>query len=318
MSEVNRQQADVPVASNVLFNKKGTAPGMWFKKGNHYLAVLPGIPHEMKYLLEHPVRQKIGENFPIEGVRVSDYYKSAGVPESELSERAGDLSQYIGNGVDVAYLPHPGGVNIRISAHGSNGYIAEEKLKVLRSTLQERVGHVIFGQGKESDLADVVGKILTERNLTIAVAESCTGGLLSSRITDIPGCAGYMKGSVTAYCNEIKIKMLDVSPAVLETHGAVSKLTAMQMAKGVAEKMDSDIGVSTTGIAGPGGGTPEKPVGLVWMGFWIMGEHFALKANFSEDRLINKERTVTVVLETLRRHFNQIDEMPYHLKPRRL
>src|SRR5690554_4821458 len=184
----------------------------------------------MKYLLEHPVKEKIIANFPIEGVRVSDYYKSAGIPESELSERAGDLSQYIGNGVDVAYLPHAGGVNIRISAHGSNGFIAEEKLKVLRSTLQEKVGTVIYGQGRDSNLAEVLGKILTQRKLTIAVAESCSGGLLSSKITDIPGCAGYMKGGVTAYCNEIKIKFLDVDPSVLETHGAVSKLTALQMA----------------------------------------------------------------------------------------
>lgn len=318
LGEVNRQQADIPAVSEVLFNKKGTAPGMWLKKNAHFLAILPGVPHEMAYLLEYTVKNKIKENFPIEGVRVSDYYKSAGVPESELSERVGDLSQYIGNGVDVAYLPHAGGVNIRISAHGSNGYIAEEKLKALRATLQERVGSIIYGQGKDSNLAEVVGKILAERKLTIAVAESCTGGLLSNKITDIPGCATYMKGSVTAYSNEIKIKLLNVDPPVLESDGAVSRLTALQMAEGAAKNMGSDIGVSTTGVAGPGGGSTEKPVGLVWMGFWIKGEQFALKGIFSEDRLINKERAATVVLETLRRYFNQIDEMPYHLKPRRL
>lgn len=318
LGEVNRQQADVPDVSEVLFNKKGTAPGLWFKKNNHFLAILPGVPHEMAYLLENGVKEKIRENFPVEGVRISEYYKSAGVPESELSGRVGDLSRYIGNGVDVAYLPHAGGVNIRISTHGSNGYIAGEKLKALQTTLRDKVGNVIYARGRESQLAEVVGGILDERNLTIAVAESCTGGLLANKITDIPGCASYMKGSITAYCNKVKIKLLNVNPSALEKHGAVSKLTALQMAEGVAKKLGSDIGVSTTGIAGPGGGTPEKPVGLVWMGFWIMGDHFALRGNFSEDRLINKERTATVVLETLRRYFNQIDEMPYHLKPQRL
>lgn len=308
-SKSNREQALVPKCCEVLFNKQGTAPGMWFEKEGHYLAVLPGVPHEMKYLMEARVTRKIEECFPDPEQIIIEYFRTAGIPESTLSDTIGNLDEFTNNGVGVAYLPNPSGVTIRISAN------SEEKLVKLRETIHDRAGTYIYGKGKDLKLAEVVGGLLVNKKLTVATAESCTGGMLSNEITDIAGSSRYMLGGVIAYSNEIKRDLLGVSQDSLDQYGAVSKVVALQMAKGVAEHLGADIGVSTTGIAGPTGGTKEKPVGLVWMGFWINGEHFALRSVFTNDRLINKERTVMVVLETVRRHLLNIESMPYELKP---
>jgi len=157
--------------------------------------------------------------------------------------------------------------------------------------------------------------LLKEKHLTIATAESCTGGFISNEITNIPGSSHYLAGCVVAYSNRSKTELLGVDPEIIQKYGAVSKEVALQMAKGAAEHFASDIGVSTTGIAGPDGGTEEKPVGLVWMGFWIEGKHFALKAMFSKDRSLTKQRTSMVVLETVRRELLGIPDYPYELKP---
>jgi nicotinamide-nucleotide amidase len=314
-SRANAAQALVPKNCDVLFNNKGTAPGMWFEKEGNALIVLPGVPNEMKFLMEKRALPRIHDLFPDREVWATRYFKTAGVPESTLSERVGDLDEFVNNGVGVAYLPGPAGVTIRISANADTLQQAEGKLIKLKNLLYEKAGDVIFGEGKNLRLEEVTGKILTDNKLTIAAAESCTGGLLSSKITDIPGSSDYMKGGIVAYGNEIKISALNVKEKDLEKDGAVSKNVALQMAKGVAEKMGADIGVSATGIAGPGGGTDEKPVGTVWMGFWIEGDHFAIKAVLSNDRLLNKERTVMIILETVRRRLLGVNELPYQLKP---
>jgi nicotinamide-nucleotide amidase len=316
-SRSNAEQALVPENCEVLFNSKGTAPGMWFVKNGHYLAVLPGVPYEMKYLMEKKVLPKIHEAFPGREVWATQYFRTAGVPESTLSDQIGDLREYLNNGVGVAYLPGSSGVTIRISASGVRPAEAEEKLVEVRNLLYKKAADVIYGEGKELTLSQVVGKMLAERSLTIAVAESCTGGLLSDAITDIPGSSEYMLGGVVAYANSAKVNYLGVNEAVIKQHGAVSGGVALQMAAGVAEKFGANIGVSTTGIAGPGGGTEEKPVGTVWMGFRIGEDQFALKAVLGNDRLINKERTVMIVLETIRRNLIGLEQYPYNLKPHR-
>lgn len=309
LSESNREQAFVPKVCEVLFNKQGTAPGMWFEKDGKYLAVLPGVPYEMRHLMEKQVSRKIAKYFPEPEKVITEYFKTAGIPESTLSDKVGNLDEYTSNGVGIAYLPNPSGVTIRISAN------SEGKLVRLREKLQQRAGNYIYGKGKNISLAEVVGELLVKNNLTIAVAESCTGGMLANEITNIPGSSDYMMGGVVAYSNEVKENMLGVSKKSLDDEGAVSKTVALQMAKGAAEQLNANIGVSTTGIAGPGGGTEEKPVGLVWMGFWINGNHFALRSILSNNRLVHKERTVMVVLECIRRHLLQIDGYPYELKP---
>ncbi len=315
LSKSNLEQADVPEKCEVLFNKRGTAPGMWFENNKRYLAVLPGVPHEMKYLMREIVQPKLFKFFPESEMWVTEYFKTVGIPESTLSDRIGNLEEFVNNGVGIAFLPNPAGVTIRISASGTDKTDAGNKLLKIKEVLNHKIGDYLYGKGKNLELADVLGELLAEKNLTIAAAESCTGGLLTDKLTDIPGSSRYLKGGIIAYANEIKTGMLNVDEQLLAREGAVSRQVALQMAKGVAEYCRADIGVSTTGIAGPGGGTGDKPVGTVWMGFWINGSHFALKSIFTSNRLVNKERTVMVVLETLRRHLLGIKSYPYELKP---
>lgn len=314
-SRSNREQALIPSNAEVLFNNKGTAPGMWFNQNGKCIAVLPGVPHEMKFLMEKRVSDKIAVTFPGLDVWATQYFKTAGVPESTLSDRIGNLEQFESSGIGVAFLPSAAGVAIRISSSDAEKSAAEGKLVQLRNTIYDNIGDVIYGEGKNITLSAVVGDLLAQKELTISMAESCTGGLLANSLTDNPGSSRYVMGGIVAYHNHVKIKQLGVSASQLEGYGAVSKSVVLKMAKEAASKFQTDIGVSTSGIAGPTGGTDEKPVGTVWMGFWIKGEHFALKAVFTNDRLINKERTVMVALETIRRRVLNIDGYPYQLKP---
>lgn len=308
-SETNREQAIVPERAEVLFNNKGTAPGLWFNRNGHGLALLPGVPHEMKFLMNRRVAEKVSNLFPEATKVFTEYYRTASIPESTLSEKLGELEPYTSNGVDIAFLPSPKGVTVRISAE------SDARLEKLRNLLYKNAGDYIYGVGKNLTLSEVLVKLLSEKGLTISTAESCTGGYCSNLITNTPGSSKVLIGGIVTYHNQMKVEKLRVDEKVLEREGAVSKQVALQMAKGVAEYCGTDIGVSTTGIAGPGGGTEEKPVGSVWMGFWINGDHFALKTVFTNDRLLNKKRTGMVVLDCVRRKVSGIDGYPYELKP---
>lgn len=315
-SQSNADQALVPENSSILFNKKGTAPGLWIEEGGHVMAVLPGVPHEMRYLTENEITPRLESEFPDRTVRSVRYFHTAGVPESTLSEQViGDISEYLSSGFEVAFLPNAGGVKVRAGYRGNDIEQAVSKMEKFRSIILERAGDVIYGEGKVCNLADVLGELLVKQEKTIAVAESCTGGRVSDTLTDIPGCSRYVLGGVIAYANSVKKEQLWVEATDLATFGAVSSPVALQMAKGVAERMGADIGIATTGIAGPGGGTAEKPVGTVWMGFWTKNKHFALKGIFTDDREINKQRTTSVVLETVRRQLTGLESLPYNLNP---
>jgi len=270
----------------------------------------------MKYLTENEIRPRLDTFFPDRPARSVQYFHTAGVPESTLSDGViGDLTPFLNNGLEVAYLPNPGGVKMRVSYHGDHPEKANAEMAKFRQMILDKAGDVIYGEGRERELPAALGDLLREKGETISVAESCTGGHLANAITDIPGCSDYMLGGVIAYSNSVKVNQLSVSPDDLEQHGAVSKQVALQMAKGVAQLTGSTIGVSTTGVAGPGGGTAEKPVGTVWMGFWTGKEHFALKAMFTDNREINKQRTTMVVLETIRRKLCGVQSYPYNLTP---
>lgn len=315
-SSSNHAQAEVPANCEVLVNKAGTAPGMWFYENNTALAVLPGVPYEMKYLMNMRVQDKLQEVFTETDYLLSRYLKTAGIGESTLSDEIlGDLSEYFNNGVSMAYLPAPGGVTLRLNAKGATQEEAEEKLQRIAQVIYEKAGKFIYGEGKDYELNEAVGDLLKESNLFLATAESCTGGLVSNSITDKSGSSAYFKGGIVSYSNSVKIEQLGVQQKDLKEHGAVSKQVALQMAKGTAEKLGANIGISATGVAGPTGGTEEKPVGTVWMGYYQKdGPHFAIKAMFTKDRLINKERTKMVLLEITRRQLKGIEEMPYDLK----
>lgn len=315
LSPSNIEQAAVPDASEVLFNAQGTAPGMWFQKNEHYLAVLPGVPYEMKYLMNKRVIPKLSSIYKGLNVRVTDYLKTAGIPESTLSDLIGNLDEYTNNGIGVAYLPNPGGVTMRLTAEAETTEKAEQKLLKLREMVYEKTADFVFTKERDQNLTDVVGNLLTVKKLTIAVAESCTGGMLANEITNIAGSSAYMLGGVIAYSNRAKEDILGVEKEEINRFGAVSKNVALAMARNTAKKFGADVGISTTGIAGPGGGTDQKPVGTVWIGFYLKNENFALKTVFTNNRLVNKQRTVMVALETVRRRLLGIKTYPYELKP---
>jgi nicotinamide-nucleotide amidase len=204
---------------------------------------------------------------------------------------------------------------LRLNAKGATKEEAEDHLQNITEVIYDKADKFIYGEGKEYELSEAVGKLLLKSDFYLATAESCTGGLVSNSITDKSGSSAYFKGGIVSYSNSIKIEQLGVQPKDIKEHGAVSKQVALQMAKGSAERLNANIGISTTGVAGPNGGTNEKPVGTVWMGYYQKdGPHFAIKAMFTKDRLINKESTKMVLLEITRRQLKGIEKMPYDLK----
>jgi nicotinamide-nucleotide amidase len=302
--ETNRVQAMVPEGFEVLPNPVGTAPGLWYQFGRdghvRYLGVLPGVPHEMKYLVEHEVSPRILQD----GNRRTILHRTlhtTGIGESHLQDRIGDLSGFLGPDLRLAYLPGTSGVRLRLTATAPNRTSAEALLNGLHDHLRDRIGTYIFDE-QGSDLEAVVGELLRSRGLTLAVAESCTGGLVSNRFTNISGASAYFKGCIVAYCNDVKADMLGVRYPTLDEEGAVSEAVALQMAHGVRERLHADIGVSSTGVMGPLGGSPDKPVGTVWIAYADPEHEEAVQVHFQKDRLSNKELTSTAVLNLVRKH----------------
>ena len=316
LSELNRAQAAVPAGSKALFNKMGTAPGIWLEQDGHYLALLPGVPYEMKWIFEHSLSEQLATSFRWVQPSVTRYYRTAGVPESFLSERmVGDLQEYLREGTEIAYLPAPGEVTLRATVFGENREEIDRRLNRLESFLDERIGAVIYARSRDERLEDVLVRLLQERGHTVSTAESCTGGLLADTLTNVPGSSAVVLGGVVAYANEVKENVLGVRAETLAKFGAVSRQVALEMVAGVVKLTGSDVAVSTTGVAGPGGGSPKKPVGTVWIGFNVEGRLFAVNPVFSKDRRLNKTLTVQVALETLRRELTGYkDRLPYQLK----
>jgi len=315
-SKSNYEQAEVPSNAEVLFNQQGTAPGLWFEENESLLAVLPGVPYEMKELATHKVKAKLDKLTGGNEQRFSRYILTAGVGESTLSDNViGNLDSFLNDNLAVAYLPSPQGTRIRISGYGHSEEEVNEHMKPVVDHIYERASELIVGEGKEFTLSEALGNILRERGLTLAVAESCTGGYVADSITNIAGSSDYFMGGMVTYSNRAKMDLLEVPDDVLKKSGAVSKPVALKMARSAASKFGADIGISTTGIAGPGGGTEEKPVGTVWIGYWSEKKHFAVRALFTNDRLINKERSSAVALEIVRRSVLGYKTLPYDLKP---
>lgn len=298
----HKLQAMLPKKAVILPNEVGTAQGMLFEESDFSLVAMPGVPREMKFIVMDSVvnyvKDKIEKNK--NPVQIYRTIKTAGIPESNLAELIGDLD-FLGS-VSLAYLPSYKGVRLRIGLSGENRGDVESDLLEAEKIIVSRVGKYISSFGEE-DLAETVGKLLEKKGLTLAVAESCTGGLLGANITEIPGSSKYFLGGVISYANSAKINQLNVLEEVLNSFGAVSEETAIQMAKSVREKFGSSFGISITGIAGPGGGSDQKPVGTVWIGLSDKYDSFAKKYVFSKDRQINRELSVGYALTLL---FNRI------------
>jgi len=301
MPESNRKQAMVPAGFTVLRNEAGTAPGLWHD-GEKFgmLAVLPGVPHEMKRLFLEEVRPRVLGRGGLRAV-AHRTLRTAGIGESSLQDAIGDLSDVLSESLRLAYLPDTSGVRLRISAFGIGQEEVTVKLRDLEERLRRRIARHIYGAGDET-IEEVVGRMLKERSLTIAVAESCTGGHVSHAITNVSGSSSYMLGGIVAYSNGVKTQLLGVDPDVLDDSGAVSEGVARQMADGVRARLGADIGISTTGVAGPTGGTQDKPVGTVWIGYSDARGVETRLLRLVQDRRINKELTTTLLLDHVRRN----------------
>jgi nicotinamide-nucleotide amidase len=292
-SEKNRSQAEVPRGASVLANRWGTAPGLWLEGDAGLAILLPGVPSEMRALLTHEVLPRLTPRGTGLVVR-SRTVRTTGVPESSLAERLEAVEAEI-RPVSLAYLPVMTGVDLRVTAWNLAPAEADSRLAQAITTLYSRIGDWIYGE-ESTDLAEVILARARARNLRLATAESCTGGGIAARLTEIPGSSDVLVGGIIAYDNRVKQDQLGVSADLLAEHGAVSEPVARAMAEGVSRLMGTQLAVAVTGIAGPSGGTPDKPVGLVYLATAIEGVVTASRHVFPGGRSEIRTRAVQAAL----------------------
>jgi nicotinamide-nucleotide amidase len=298
ITEINRQQAALPVCCEKITNSIGTAPGMWFHRQGKVFMSMPGVPHEMKRMMTDFVIPKLKQTFdtPIIHHKV---IRTVGIGESFLAEKIASWENALPPHIKLAYLPSLGEVKLRLTSIGDSLPVLQKETDELTDKLKELAGPYIYGYGTEP-LEVAIGKGLLERKLTLAIAESCTGGYLSHLVTSVPGSSAYFLGSIIPYDYDIKMRQLGVRPETLEQYGAVSEPTIREMASLVRTKFNTHIGVATSGIAGPGGATPEKPVGTVWIGYSDKYQTVTKKLQLSTDRLLNIKMASVAVLNLIR------------------
>ena len=294
----NIVQAEVPLGAMVIRNSRGSAPGLWIQHGGRIVVLMPGVPRELYEMYEAQVQDLIRGHFGSRLVPlVHRMFHTTGIAESVLGERLDDVAADLPDRVSLASLPYLGGVSIRISTLGAPD-VARLRLDDAERVLGPILAPYRF-VAASGDLVEAVAHELVERGLTLAVAESCTGGLLAKRITDRPGSSRYFRGGVVAYDNEIKRDVIGVDGAVLEAEGAVSEAVAEGMARRVAERLGADIGVGITGVAGPEGGTDAKPVGTVWYSVARLDQGVTKHRIFPGDREAVRERATQAALHLL-------------------
>lgn len=301
LTKITEGQALVPEIAEVIRNKLGTAPGIWIEKDGKIFVVMPGVPYEMKAMMESFVIPNIKEKMGTpEFIEKRDTFLTTGIPESALFEKLGNLDELL-DGAKMAFLPSQFGVKIRITVKEADEESAASKLTEIEQKIRSKVGRFIYSHRDES-LEQVVARLLIDRGLTIAVAESCTGGMISNLLTNISGSSKYFERGVISYSNAAKVEILRVNEDIISQYGAVSLEVARQMAEGVKSTSGTDLGLAVTGIMGPTGASTDKPVGLVYIGLCDEKVCTAKKFNFGDDRLLNKQRTAQAALDMLRKY----------------
>jgi nicotinamide-nucleotide amidase len=294
----NRGQAEVPRGAAVLRNRWGTAPGLWLEGPSGLTIMLPGVPNEMRKLLEHEVMPRLAARAGGAVLR-SLVVRTTAIPESTLAERLGDVEREVAP-LTLAYLPGTHGVDLRLTAWRMEPAEAERRLRLAADLVASLAGEHVYGEG-DVDLAAVVLERARKAGISVGAAESCTGGLVGDRLTDIPGSSEVFIGAVVCYADRLKTELLDVAPALLQAHGAVSEEVARAMAEGAVRLLGVDLAVSVTGIAGPGGGTPDKPVGTVWFAVASATRTEARRVVFLGSRREIRERAAQTALYLLDR-----------------
>ena len=306
--KINEDQALVPRGCIVIQNRLGTAPGYFFEQDGKFFIVMPGVPYEMKAMMDDFVLPFFAKHKT--GLIIHHRtLKTTGIAESFLAEEIGDVHNIFSpdSGITLAFLPSSLGVRLRITAKANSVEEAEHKILDVETKLRGKVEKFIYATG-DMELEDAIGRLLNERKLTIAIAESCTGGLIADRMTNVSGCSDYFERGIITYSNKSKMDELGVPSELISQHGAVSREVAETMALGIRTKSNTDIGISTTGIAGPTGGSLEKPIGLVWIGYSDKDKTFAMQFNFGGERRIIKERAAQAALELVRRKILKIPD----------
>jgi nicotinamide-nucleotide amidase len=298
MNELNKAQADVPQNCRVLQNDVGTAPCMWFEGENFVVVSMPGVPSETRFLAEKRVMPALIAHFKPQPI-FHKKIKTVGIPEAILAERIADWENALPAHLKLAYLPQMGRVTLRLTTTGKPMAEMEAEVWAQVEKVMPLIGEYVYGFD-EDELEDAVSQLLSQKKLSLGVAESCTGGFLSHLLTKNSGASAFYWGSVVAYSNLVKVKTLGVKPETLQAFGAVSEQTALEMAAGVRAVLGTDIGIAVTGIAGPEGGTPEKPVGTVWIAYADAEGSKAKKLTLTTNRHLNINFAANIVLDWLR------------------
>ncbi len=298
-TEAHRLQCFMPINAKLIENKMGSAPGMWFDENDQVLISMPGVPYEMEYIMINGVLPLLKNRFSSLPI-VHRTILTVGEGESRLALKIEEFEDKLPTNIKLAYLPGLGQVRLRLTgrANDETGLIRliDEKVNELLNIIPE----FIFGYEKET-LEEVVGSLLKKQKKTLSTAESCTGGYIAHRITSVAGSSDYFMGSVVSYSNEMKMSLLDVKSTTLEKHGAVSEATVIEMVEGALKIMKTDIAVSVSGIAGPDGGTHEKPVGTIWLAIGNKNIIQTQKLQLGKNRIKNIEYTAVYALNMIRK-----------------
>jgi nicotinamide-nucleotide amidase len=299
MIERNLQQAEVPDTCTVIQNKRGTAPGMWFEKNGKIFVSMPGVPYEMKGMITNAVLPALQGHFTLPFIAHRTLL-TAGIGESFLAEHISVFEKALPGTIKLAYLPNYGMVRLRLTAREGEPAAMNKELQDHFDTLRQLVAEWMVID-EDLSLHEAVGRLLRQKGRTVATAESCTGGYIAHLLTSIPGSSHYFKGGVISYADEIKAKLLHVQPATLSGPGAVSEDTVREMVGGALSLLDTDYALGVSGIMGPDGGSPEKPVGTVWIAVGNRQKTITQKFAFRFDRLRNIELTANNALNLLRK-----------------
>ena len=295
--EVNKQQALVPANCEVILNDNGTAPGMWFNHNGKIYMSMPGVPHEMMYMMEEKVIPKLKASLKLPYI-VHKTILTVGEGESYLAQRIADIEDALPPYIKLAYLPKLGQVRLRLSGYGEDEALLKDKVNEFAARIIERVKNVVAAE-EDITIEKAILNYMAEKGLTLSTAESCTGGYIAHLITQNAGSSKVYLGGAVSYANEIKESVLGVKPGTIAQFGAVSEETVTEMAEGALANFNSDYAIAVTGIAGPDGGTPEKPVGTVWISVARTGKTVVKKLTFGNKRRQNIERSAISALNML-------------------
>lgn len=300
VTEVNRKQAEVPTNCIALRNKNGTAPGMWFEEKGRVYVSMPGVPYEMKAIMNDDVIPRLKKKFVLP-VIMHKTVLTQGIGESVLAEKIEKWEDSLAaENIKLAYLPSPGMVRLRLTTSGKDAKTVKEKIERKVKELIPLAENYIYGYEDET-LEQIIGNLLHARGKTLSTAESCTGGYIAHLVTSIPGSSEYFMGGIVSYSNDVKMNVLGVKKETLEKHGAVSQQTVEEMVAGVSKKLNTDYAIAVSGIAGPGGGTTEKPVGFVWIAIKTPTKVLSKSYQFGDNRERNIRITAISALNWLRK-----------------